>query len=84
MSKRLQVVLDDREFRDLRQTARSHGLTVAEWVRRSLRAARRLEPSKSSREKIDAVRRAVRGGFPTGDIADMLEEIEQGYLGPRR
>lgn len=84
MSKRLQVVLDEREFRDLRQTARSHGMTVAEWVRRSLKAARQQEPSKSSREKIEAVRRAIRGDFPTGDIAEMLGQIEAGYLGPQR
>ncbi len=56
-------------------------MTVAEWVRQALREARRREPSGDVARKLDAVRAAVRHEFPGGDIADLLKEIEQGYIG---
>ena len=41
MSKRLQVLLDEQEFDDIQDIARRNRMTVAEWVRQALRAARR-------------------------------------------
>ena len=76
MSHRLQVLLDESEMDEIRRIATRHGLTVAEWVRQSLRAARRHEPLVDSESKLAAVRRAVRYGFPTTDIASMLSEID--------
>ena len=32
-------------------------------------------------KKLEAIRAAAKHEFPTGDIEDMLAEIEQGYLG---
>lgn len=81
MSKRLQVLLDEGEFRDIRQVARRHRMTVAEWVRQALRAARRQEPARDAEKKLDAVRSAARHALPTADIEQMLAEIERGYLG---
>ena len=81
MSKRLQVLLDEGEFRDLRQVARRQRMTVAEWVRQALRAARRQEPAREAEKKLDAVRSAARHAFPAADIEQMLAEIERGYLG---
>lgn len=83
MSKRLQVILGDDEMREIRQTARRHRTTVAEWVRQALCAARRLEPGADARKKLEAVRAAARHGFPTADIEQMLSEIEGGYLSGR-
>ena len=37
MSKRLQVILDDAELREIQRIARRQRLTVAEWVRQALR-----------------------------------------------
>lgn len=81
MSKRLQVLLDEAEFQELRRTARRQRLTVAEWVRQALRSARRREPGQGPERKLDVVRAAVRHDFPTADIEPMLAEIEAGYLG---
>jgi hypothetical protein len=78
----LQVLLDDAEFRELRRVAKAHRMTVAEWVRQTLRAARRREPSGEAEQKIASVRAAARHAFPTAEIDDMLREIERGYLGP--
>jgi transposase-like protein len=84
MSQRLQVLLDEEEFAQIRRIARRHRLTVAEWVRQALRQARRDEPSSDPRRKLSAVREAARGAYPTADIEQMLRETEQGYLGAER
>ena len=79
MSQRLQVLLDEAEFAEIRRTARRQRVTVAEWVRQALRRARQEEPSGDPRRKLAVVREAVRGVYPTADIAQMLSEIERGY-----
>jgi hypothetical protein len=79
MSKRLQVLLEDAELAEIRQTARRHRMTTAEWVRQALRAARRGEPRGDARKKLEVVRAATRLRFPTADIDRMLAEIESGY-----
>jgi len=81
MSKRLQVLLEDAELREIRRVAKRNGLTVAEWVRQALRLARQKEPTMDLMKKLETVRVAVRHEFPTGDIATMLSEIERGYIG---
>jgi hypothetical protein len=56
-------------------------MTVSEWVRLSLRRAGRARSSGQADQKLAAVRAAAGHGFPTGDIDEILEEIERGYLG---
>ena len=84
MSKRLQVLLDEPELRDIQRAARAQRMTVAEWVRQALRAARRREPRTDTRKKVEAIRAAARHSFPTADIEQMLAEIESGYVGTER
>jgi hypothetical protein len=79
MSKRLQVLLDEAEFDDLRDAARREGVPVSEWVRRALREERGRQPGGDIESKLRAVREAARHEFPTADIEQMLAEIEQGY-----
>jgi hypothetical protein len=81
MSKRLQVLLEESELRKIRQIARRKGMTVAEWVRQTLRSARSQEPANTSAKKLKALDTALKHHFPTGDIENILDEIEQGYLG---
>lgn len=81
MSKRLQVAFDDTEYRDLVRAARKSGLTMSQWVREALRAARRLEPERDAGKKLSAVREAARHSYATADIDQMLAEIESGYIG---
>jgi hypothetical protein len=78
MSIRLQVVMDESELREIQESARRQRMTVSEWVRRVLRAARRAEPGADSGRKLDAIRSASRHAFPTGDIDQMLAEIGRG------
>jgi hypothetical protein len=85
MSKRLQVLLDESEWREIHRAARSTRVTIAEWVRQALRAARASAPTGDTGKKLDVIRAAARHAYPTGDIEQMLAEIEHGYLadGPR-
>ena len=84
MSKRLQVILDDEEMATIQAIAKRRRTTVADWVRQALRAARREEPHKEAERKLKVVRSAARHDFPSGDIQQMLAEIERGYLGEKR
>jgi len=79
MSKRLQVLLADREMSDIRLFARREGLTVGEWVRRTLRQASTRQSVNDPESKLEAIRSAAEYSFPTGDIDRMLKEIERGY-----
>jgi hypothetical protein len=80
MTKRLQVLFEDDELRELQRLARQHRMTTAEWVRRSLRAARDAESGADVGQKLGAVRQAASHSFPTADIETMLDEIERGYV----
>ncbi len=79
MSKRLQVLLEESELKEIRRAARRRRLTVADWVRQALRAAKAAEAGRDAASKLEAIRAAARFSFPTGDIDTMLEEIERGY-----
>ena len=79
MSKRLQVLLDESEMAEFQRIAKRHQLTLAEWVRRTLRAAERQEPTVDADKKLKAIRAASRHSFPTSDIDGMLAEIEKSY-----
>ena len=79
MSKRLQVILDEAEMRQIRSVARRKKMSVSEWVRQALRAAREAEPSADPRRKLEVLRAAVTHRFPTADIDEMLAQIERSY-----
>jgi len=76
----MQVLMDEKEFREVQRAARANNLTVAEWVRQALRAARKAVPSGNAERKIEIVREAVRHEYPVADIGQILTEIERGYL----
>jgi hypothetical protein len=81
MRKRLQVLLEEDEWRDIQRAARREGLTVAEWVRQALRSVYRRRPQAQLERKLAAIRKAYAAAAPTADIDQMLAEIERGYRG---
>ncbi len=78
--KRLQVLFDPTEYSQIQEAAERQGITVAEWVRRTLREARRREPRHRRSRKLDVIRRAAACSHPAPDLPQMLAEIERGYL----
>lgn len=79
MTKRMQVLFDDDEYRGIQRVARECHMTVAEWVRQSLREAR-LARQSTMEAKLRAVAEATRYSFPVGDIETMLREVETDRL----
>ena len=79
MAKRLQVILQDPEYRKIRRVARSRHMSIAEWVRQALELASRREPLGSAGKKLEIIQRAAQHDYPVGDIDGMLAEIEAGY-----
>jgi len=79
MTKRLQVLLDDEELAEIQELARRRHQTTAAWVREALRVARDTPTHPEAGRKLRAVREAAAHAYPSGDIDDMLNEIERGY-----
>jgi len=79
MSTRLQVILSDAEAAELKSAAAREGITVSEWVRRSVREAGRRQTSGRASERLALIQTAADYAFPTGDLELMLDEIERGY-----
>jgi hypothetical protein len=79
MAKRLQVILQDPEYREVQKMARARKMSLAEWVRQALDLARRREPLGDAGKKLEVIRAAVKHDYPTSDIDTMLAEIEKGY-----
>jgi hypothetical protein len=80
MAKRLQVILQDPDYREIQRMARSRQMSIAEWVRQALDVARRREPLGSVGKKLEVIRAAARFDYPVSDIDGMLAEIERGYV----
>ena len=81
MTKRLQVLFDDADYAALQAAATSRGLTMAEWVRQALNAARREASTSDVDRKLSAIRAAVRHAAPTGALERLVEETGRGYAG---
>jgi hypothetical protein len=79
MTKRLQVLFDEAEYAALQAAATSRGMTMAEWVRQALAAARREASTADVDRKLAAIRAAVRHAGPTGPIERVIGETERSY-----
>jgi hypothetical protein len=84
MAKRLQVILQDPDYREIQHMARARQMSIAEWVRQALAQARRREPMGGAGKKLEVIRAAARYVYPAGDIEGMLAEIEKGYVADGR
>ena len=82
MTKRLQVLMDDAELKQIQRLARRERVTTAEWVRQRLREAQVERGRSDTATKLAAIHRAYRHqpAAPAPDIEQMLAEIDQGYL----
>lgn len=80
--RRLQVLMEESELREVRSVARRHRMTTAEWVRQQLRTARAADAHGDTAAKLAAIRDASRFSYPVGEIDEMLADVERGYLEP--
>ncbi|HJP87566.1 MAG TPA: hypothetical protein VJ850_00825 [Candidatus Limnocylindrales bacterium] len=79
MTKRLQVLFDDDDLEDIQRLAKRERKTTATWVREQLRAARASALYPDVEPKLRAIREATTYSFPTGEIDELLADIERGY-----
>jgi len=78
MSKRLQVVMPDDEYRAIARAARQRGKPVSQLVRDSLRRTVAEEDQVDPEARIAAILRFARFGGPSADIEEILADIERG------
>ena len=84
MATRLEILLDEAELAEIEQAAKAQRLTVVEWVHHVLRRARATEERTPVEDKLRAVRASARYGYPTADIAAMLDEAASGRAAETR
>lgn len=77
------MLFEEDELEEIRRVASRSRMTVAEWVRTTLREARRQEPSTDVQSKLACLERAVRHELPTADIEQLLSDIDRGYAATR-
>ena len=75
----MQVLLPERDLERFQRIARERGVTLAEWVRHTLRAAASRVSLGDADTRLSLVRAAAKHRFPAPDIDQMLAEIERGY-----
>ncbi len=72
--------MDVEEIEELKALAAQEKMTVSAWVRRAIQHEKRERPGKTARKKLEAVERLSEYNYPTGNIEQMIAEIETGYL----
>ncbi len=82
MSRRLQVVMSDEEYQAVAKAATRRGIPIAELVRDSLRRTLPDDDVPPAEERIAAILQFARFAGPTGDIDQILSEIEAGRALP--
>lgn len=78
------MLVPEDEYAEIQETARRCRLTVAEWVRQTMREAlgNISPPADPDAAKLRAIAEASQHEFPTADIDGMLLDIEAGRLAP--
>jgi hypothetical protein len=82
VSKRLQVILSDSEYRAVETAAARRGTPIASVVRESLRRYIEADFLEDPSARLASVLRFARFSGPTGDVEQLLEEIERGRNAP--
>ena len=77
MDMHLQVPLSEKEYGDLKAIASRCGQSVDGWAREVLLKTRN-EQSHTVESKLHAIAEASKHSFPSGDIEEILSEIEVG------
>jgi hypothetical protein len=78
VKKRLAVLLEEQELKEIQRIALGQRVTIADWVRQALRNARRHDQLGDTCRKLEAVRAAALHSYPTTNIDVMLGEIDRG------
>ena len=79
MSKRLQVLIPPKEYKEFALIAKGCGMSLGEWVRQSLRKSARAIPMNDPMERLRRVQiLASQYSAPSGSIEEINAQIESG------
>ncbi len=78
MSKRLQVLIPEEEFRELHKVSKSQNKSVADWVRESIHIRLQANKPETPEKRLARLLKFARFSGPSGDIKQILSEIEKG------
>jgi hypothetical protein len=78
MSKRLQIIVSDEEAARFRRSAKRSGMSLSEWARVALAREESRASGPDPARMLEALDRALGCAHPTGDIDQILGEIEAG------
>ena len=73
----IHLSLSEEEYSDIKVLANRRGLSVTDWARDILLKTRN-EHSHTVESKLQAIAESAKHSFPSGDIEDMLAQIEVG------
>jgi hypothetical protein len=79
MSKRLQVLLSDKEYARVQRLAKRHNQTLGGFVRELLRSVAIERSADDASEKLKVIEKAAKYSFPIADLDVLLAEIESAY-----
>ena len=80
MSKRLQVLINTRDYQSWQNVSKKLGLSLGEWVRQVLNEKTNEFSLRNPNTKIESIRLFSSKNYPSGKIDQILNEIEKGYL----
>lgn len=72
--------MEPREYKQFQSLAEARGLSLGEWVRQTLRRFALSASAKGPQAKINSIRRASQLHYPSGEMEQILADIEKGYL----
>ncbi len=78
MSTRLQIIVNEEEAQGYKRAAARQRMSLSQWARKILRNAARTQPGPTAEEKLSALDRALECHHSSGDIDQLLREIEKG------
>ena len=78
MSRRLQILLPDKEYETVRKAARKRKRSLSQLALEGLQLVLRTMPELPVEERLAKVMRFARCSAPTADIEEMLVQIQSG------
>ena len=82
MSTRLQIIINDKELHSVKHASKQAHCSVSDWVRARIREGLERETPKSKETVLAAILKFAKYSGPTGDMDQILAEIERGRTEP--
>ena len=67
-------------MKEIKTLAEQEKMTVSAWVRRAIMHEKKDRPGINAKTKLEVIRKSSEYTFPTGNIEDMIADIERSYL----